>query len=110
MSDSDVFMGVAPLVTMKMQLLIKMIYHGLAVVLDFFLVVSEITSPERRPHILIGVCFTWSTSIWVLTLLSYYIRDWSYLYIAISAPCILFGILSIWWVQVSDCFLSYSHN
>lgn len=38
---------------------------------------------------------SWSLGIMVLALLAYLIRDWRYLTLAVTAPCLI-GIIS-WW-------------
>lgn len=46
----------------------------------------------------------WSLGITVLALLAYLIRDWRYLTLAVTAPCLV-GIFSCWWGESQAGFL-----
>ncbi|KAM4041704.1 solute carrier family 22 member 7-like isoform 2-T2 [Anomaloglossus baeobatrachus] len=52
--------------------------------------------------VLTSLC--WSTGSALLALIAYLIRDWRWLMVAITAPCVL-GIVSIWWLSESPRWL-----
>ncbi|XP_036625268.1 solute carrier family 22 member 7 isoform X2 [Trichosurus vulpecula] len=46
----------------------------------------------------------WSVGVMLLALVGYLIRDWRWLLLAVTLPCVL-GILSLWWVPESARWL-----
>jgi len=64
--------------------------------LCFCAVVSEVTTPHKRPHILMGMIFAWGTGIVALSPFGYLIRDWRTLQMAISVPSFIFLIAGYW--------------
>lgn len=63
-----------------------------------FLVVSEVTIPSKRPHMLIALIYSWSAGILLLSAVGYWIRDWRNLQMAVSVPCFLLCVLAYWYV------------
>ncbi|XP_067936074.1 organic cation transporter protein-like [Watersipora subatra] len=57
---------------------------------------SEITSPVKRPHLLIGSVISWSVSICLASPLAYWLTNWFHLQIAISLPSVVIGVI-LWW-------------
>ena len=57
---------------------------------------SEISSPMKRPHLLLGLAMSWAVSVCAISGLAYWLTDWFYLQLAISVPCILLAAV-IWW-------------
>ncbi|XP_069464972.1 solute carrier family 22 member 7 isoform X2 [Ambystoma mexicanum] len=60
------------------------------------------TANRTKAGILNGLF--WSIGNMLLSLLAYLIRDWRYLLIVVTSPCIL-GIISIWWLPESARWL-----
>ncbi|KAF6027814.1 hypothetical protein EB796_013882 [Bugula neritina] len=66
---------------------------------------SEVTTPHKRPHILMGMIFAWGTGIVALSPFGYLIRDWRTLQMAISVPSFIFLIAGYWMYDESPHWL-----
>ncbi|XP_063775478.1 solute carrier family 22 member 7-like [Pseudophryne corroboree] len=64
----------------------------------------EWVDTEHRTVAGIITSFTWSLGSAILALLAYLLRDWRWLVVVITAPCVL-GIISIWWLSESARWL-----
>ncbi|XP_075904916.1 solute carrier family 22 member 7a [Nelusetta ayraudi] len=64
----------------------------------------EWTDVKHRTFMGTIASLSWSLGIMVLALLAYLIRDWRYLTLAVTAPCLV-GIFSWWWLPESARWL-----
>ncbi|XP_044147272.1 solute carrier family 22 member 7 [Bufo gargarizans] len=73
--------------------------HGIVIVLCF-----EWVDLQHRTAVGIFTSICWSIGTALLALITYLVRDWRWLMVSITAPCLL-GIASVWWLSESPRWL-----
>ncbi|XP_040283602.1 solute carrier family 22 member 7 [Bufo bufo] len=73
--------------------------HGIVIVLCF-----EWVDLQHRTAAGIFTSIGWSIGTALLALITYLVRDWRWLMVSITAPCLL-GIASVWWLSESPRWL-----
>lgn len=61
-----------------------------------FVLLIEVVGPEQRTYLGIGIQLGWATGYLILSGLAWFIRNWRFLQLAITLPCLL--MVSYWWV------------
>ncbi|XP_022237076.1 organic cation transporter protein-like [Limulus polyphemus] len=61
-----------------------------------FVLLIEVVGPEQRTYLGIGIQLGWATGYLILSGLAWFIRNWRFLQLAITLPCLL--MVSYWWL------------
>ncbi|XP_067936765.1 solute carrier family 22 member 21-like [Watersipora subatra] len=78
---------------------IAAIYNGCATL------ITEVVSPSKRAHVVIGLVYSWGIGICLLSLFAYFIRDWRTLHMAVSLPNFVLCPLAFWLFDESPHWL-----